>query len=94
MKIKDEHYATLKALIVSSLEPMGDPKAVMRHHVDIYEAAERTKRTMRFDLFWHTNRVKREEMKPLMSEFYRYANDDHLETALKAIIKEILEEGI
>lgn len=98
MKMTQAHYDTLKAAFVSTLSAEVErlsghkdmPKSVkelVEHHARGYAQEGLTDRRMSFDLFWWVNR--RADLKDLMKGFYEYANDDHLYTALKAIIKEL-----
>lgn len=40
----------------------------------------------RWDLFWAIPRVKSQ---PIVESIYTYANDDHIDTALKHIVKDL-----
>lgn len=98
MKMKQEHYDTLLATFKTTLEAeltrlSVDPaqpqtlKDLVKFHVEAYEKQGLTDRRMAFDLFWWVN--KRASLEVTMGEFYKYAHDDHLYTALKAIVKEL-----
>lgn len=98
MKMTQAHYGSLKAAFVSTLSAEVERlaghsdlptsvKDLVERHVKEYAQAGLSECRMHFDLFWWVNR--RADLKGLMKEFYMYANDDHLHTALKAIVKEI-----
>lgn len=98
MKMTQAHFDTLKAAFESTLtaeverlaghaDMPKDVKALVERHVKEYAQHGLTECRMHFDLFWWVNR--RANLKDLMKEFYRYANDNHLHTALKAIVKDL-----
>lgn len=100
MKMKAEHYATLKAAFVEALKnecdrlkPDGlmpaNVKDLIAYHAQAYVVQGKT-RQMHFDLFWWVNK-RQPEVSRMMQEFYKYGDDDHLYTALKAIVKELQE---
>ncbi|MNV97231.1 hypothetical protein D3C71_1923280 [compost metagenome] len=97
MKMKSEHYAILKgafaAVILAEMERLkGQPdmpqtlQELIQWQWDQYP--EPTQRRLHFDFFWWVRR-RSPEVLQMMDEFYQYANDDHLFTALKAIMKEL-----
>lgn len=99
MKMKADHYAVLKgafaAVILAEMERLkGQPdmpqtlQELIKWQWDQYP--EPTQRRLHFDFFWWVRR-RSPEVVQMMDEFYQYANDDHLFTALKAILKELQE---
>lgn len=80
MKIKAEHYAALKSIIGS----------FNREQVLAYKALKLGKdpeRRFRWDLFTFARRSGAEKI--ALEDIYRYANDTHLDTALKRIVREL-----
>lgn len=80
MKIKPEHYTAIKS-IIGSFE---------REQVLAYKALKLGKdpeRRFRWDLFTFARRSGAEKI--VMDDIYRYANDNHLDTALRAIVREL-----
>lgn len=99
MKMKAAHYAILKEAFVVILqaevkrlsadpEMSQDVKALIEHFFKSYAEGGLSDRRTHFDLFWWVNR-RAPEVGSMMTEFYQYANDDHLYTALKALVKEL-----
>lgn len=89
MKIKKEHYSAIRRCIV-------DLAAQNKTH-QIYENVKNESRIKDFDkgfrwaLFWA---AKKSEFWPpnLLSEIYAYANDNHIDTALRKILFEMDNE--
>lgn len=81
MKIKPEHYQILKEKL-SSLLPQLAADHYRRLKLDpkVKDINER----FRWDCLWAA-KVPHETM----SEIYKYANDEHIDTVLKKIIKEL-----
>lgn len=61
-------------------------KAQLADHLQAYEDAGLTLRRACFDVFWTVNKHS-EEVRNMMPEFYKYANDDHLFSALKQAVR-------
>jgi hypothetical protein len=83
-KIKPEHFAQLRAGILALVN--DKPEAVRLHHEAI-KADVRVKDValrFRWDLL---NAAKLTEL--LCREIYGYANDAHVDTALRAIMREV-----
>lgn len=83
MKIKAEHYATLKSMLSQYSHDN-------REQVLAYKALKLGKdpeRRFRWDLFTFARRSGAEKI--VMNDIYRYANDNHLDTALRAIVREL-----
>ena len=93
MKITQKHYAKLKNLFVQ-VEPLS--KYTIQHLEEVYTKdhasgalkANDINKRLRWDL-WAC--IKQEERVKLVNELYTYMNDDHIDSALKQIIKEIKE---
>ena len=80
MKIKPEHYNVLKSII----------SAFDRDKVLAYKALKLGKdpeRRFRWDLFTFARRSGTEKF--MIEDIYKYANDTHLDTALRAIVREL-----
>jgi hypothetical protein len=80
MKITPEHYTVLKSIIGS----------FNREQVLAYKALKLGKdpeRRFRWDLFTFARRSGAENI--ALEDIYRYANDTHLDTALRAIVREL-----
>ena len=76
MKMTNEHYATLAAELprgIAAIPALSD-----------YLAAGYTARRWRFDAIYAATR-KNDTMQDWYSEIYRYCNDDHIDTAMRAI---------
>lgn len=83
MKIKPEHYNALKSII-------GQYSHDNREQVLAYKALKLGKdpeKRFRWDLFTFARRSGAEKI--VMDDIYRYANDNHLDTALRAIVREL-----
>lgn len=83
MKIKAEHYAAIKSMLSQYSHDN-------REQVLAYKALKLGKdpeRRFRWDLFTYARRVSSERI--AMEDIYRYANDTHLDTALKKIMREL-----
>ncbi|QHB48060.1 hypothetical protein CHF33_00 [Pseudomonas phage CHF33] len=98
MKMKAEHYAILKDAFVSVIQAelerlKGQPEMpqTLKQLIDWQWAQypEPTVRRLHFDFFWWVRRQRYDDICPMMDAFYQYANDDHLFTALKAVLKEM-----
>lgn len=84
MKIKDSHYNFLKEKITN----IG-VETILLHRKSLYndQRIKDLNKRVRWDCFWIAARTNREELDKL--ELYSYLNDDHIDTALKKIMKEI-----
>lgn len=81
MKIKDEDYAVLKAAVEQVLD--AHPQAMAE-----YRKLERTPMRFRWDVLWKSG-LKIGDGVGMSGDvnLYAYANDDHIDTALRAIMK-------
>lgn len=76
LKISDEHMAVLRKYVA----PLYDGKT-RGYYADIGLNETR----YRWDMFWLAKNRHREVLTKMMDEFYCYANDTHLESALKKL---------
>ena len=83
MKIKPEHYATLKGMLSQYSHDNRD--AVLAYKA--LKLGKDPERRFRWDLFTFARRSGAEKI--VMDDIYRYANDTHLDTALRAIVREL-----
>ena len=78
MKIKQEHYDHIRSAIVNILEGRGVNPQVPP--LAEYEKAGMSAKRWRWDLLWSAN------LSPwICKNIYPYANDDHIDTALRRI---------
>lgn len=83
MKIKAEHYATLKSML--SQYSHDNREQVLAYKS--LKLGKEPERRFRWDLFTFARRSGAEKI--VMDDIYRYANDNHLDTALRAIVREL-----
>ncbi len=82
MKVKPEHYAALTAAITPNRGKIASHReAIVREG-----KAKDVDKRVRWDLLWA---IPRDVRTPLVDAIYRYANDDHLDTALRAIVRDL-----
>jgi len=94
MKITAAHYNELKGLIsvTGPVRNYSMSKLVETYKSDYDKGAIKAKdidKRLRWDLFAC---VPADTRKELIDELYTYMNDDHLDTALKNVVKDILKE--
>ena len=83
MKIKPGHYAHMRAAM--ALAQANNPTRTRAHYIATGIGKNPEKRH-RWDLFYAA------KLTPWICEhIYPYANDDHLDTAFKSIVKELEE---
>lgn len=85
MKIKPEHYARLAALMRVGLVRVPSLQAYQACHESIpriHLSTDRAKRH-RWDALYASGANE------VLSDIYRYANDEHIDTALRAIVRKI-----
>ena len=84
MKISNEHYQALRTAILAVVPVMPTAKQYMDRDPTIarIDRAKDTAKRYRWDLFW----ASRFDAAPLYSAGL---NDDHIDTALRTIVKEI-----
>ena len=83
MKIKPEHLARLKELV----EPLDTPQRRIQYLKGDFANADKVKdlnKRYRWDLFWLADGKA-----TTVKEMYVYMNDDHIDTALKSIVKDL-----
>ena len=81
MKMTPVHYDTLKAMI----EPNKGKIAAHREVIVKEGKAKDVEQRLRWDLLWAIPSATRT---PFIDECYKYMNDDHLDTALRSIVRE------
>lgn len=81
MKVTQEHYQTLKQAIANI-----SPEKVNRHREQLKgdHRVHDVEKRLRWDLMYAAGLTQF-----LCSTLYKYANDDHIDTALKQAMKEI-----
>jgi hypothetical protein len=77
MKIKPEHYATLRDRMAAIPRD-----TIAAHHDALGDKA--TPKRMRWDILWATK-----SSRWICDNIYPYANDVHLDTALRSIMREL-----
>ena len=79
MKIKNEHYNTLK----NAIAPLKEHFEKHREAIIAEGKAKDIEMRLRWDAFYAA------KYGGILSELYSYLNDDHIDTALKKIMLEI-----
>lgn len=91
MKIKQEHFERLKAEIDAVLQKHKD-RGMYERLINVYEFGKFGRAAEVYDLqkrfCWDCLYAIPESMK-LIDEIYKYANDDHIFTALKKICPKV-----
>ena len=80
MKIKKEHYDYMKAEIMKAPCSVADHRQWLKDNAKVNDLVKR----LRWDFF---NAARLYQF--ASATLYAYCNDDHIDTALKNIIKEI-----
>jgi hypothetical protein len=90
MKITPEHYAQLRAAVAIGLPriPSAEAYAARDPSIPRIAKAKDTAMRHRWDALWAA-----ESMAPL-SAIYEYANSDHIDTALRAIVRDLTIGGM
>lgn len=85
MKIKPEHYAQLAALVRVGLTRIPSAQAYAARHESIprIALAKDPAKRHRWDALYAAGADE------VLSDIYRYANDEHIDTALRAIVRRI-----
>ena len=86
MKIKPEHLARLKDLI----EPLDTETRRTQYLKGDFHNADKVKdlnKRYRWDLYWEATAGTHHN--ELRNQMYVYMNDDHIDTALKSIVKDL-----
>lgn len=83
MKIKAEHYATLKGMISQYSHDNRD--ALIAHKA--LKLGKDTEKRFRWDLFYCARSVNPDKI--AITDSIQYLNSDHLDTALKRIVREL-----
>jgi hypothetical protein len=86
MKVKPEHYASLEAVMRAGLTRVPSLQAYEARHPSIPRAAliKDPAKRHRWDALYAADTAART---PIMALIYEYANDSHIDTALRAIVK-------
>lgn len=86
MKMKPEHYAIIRDSIQSLI-----PLEWVQRHWEMLVPDQRVKdiaKRVRWDCYWYARtRIERKGVTP--EKLYAYLDDGHLDTALRAIMKEL-----
>jgi len=93
MKMTQDDYQALKALIMDEIQTMGymgivGEKGIKLYYIAEVEVGKRSQKKVRWDILWALDPVKRT---PLMDRFYKYLDDSHIDTALKSILNPIFK---
>lgn len=82
MKIKPEHYEHMKSII----EQWAVTDVVKQHrlHLQTRPEVKDVEKRLRWDCYYHSGLAGW-----VCSNVYPYANDDHIDTALRNILKEL-----
>jgi hypothetical protein len=88
MKMKPEDYAALKAAVIRKVETHDREK--IKAHRETLKKDQRVK-DLEMRYRWDIMNLKTHyaENNALFDIFYRYLNDNHIDTALKRVIKEL-----
>jgi hypothetical protein len=89
MKITAEHYAQLRAAMIAGLPLVPAQSAYLARDASIPRIAAAKDLPMRHR--WDALNASRAvaPLSPLTTAIYAYANDEHIDTALRAIVKEV-----
>ncbi len=82
MKIKPEHYASLRQGILTNIDKI----AIHRAFLVAEGKAKDVDKRLRWDAFWAIPSIVRT---PLVDAIYKYADDTHMDTAARAIMREV-----
>jgi hypothetical protein len=80
MKMTPSDVALLTAALNSAVERNGLEKVQAYHALKL---GKDTAQRFRWDLFWS---IPAEERDPMVRGFYKYMNDSHIDTALRAYV--------
>jgi len=91
LKIKDAHYKTLKAALTKVATKHPQRKqwgGSMRGWLNFYKGKRLSEKRARWDLLWAATR---DTLPPnfVVDTLYPYMNDDHIDSALRAIVVEM-----
>ena len=84
MKMQKDHYLHLKVMIKTAVLEAGKP---VEEFAKAYQAAGHTAKRFRWDWLYAVPMVNRQEW--FDRGIYAYLNDDHIDTALRSICKEL-----
>ena len=85
MKLTPEHFAQLQSIVTAKLEELGNLEP---YFVQYRNNGGDWKKRFR----WHAlYAVPYSDRGPWFDEVYKYANDDHIDTALRKIMKDYMD---
>jgi len=91
MKIKAEHYSLIKDKITAlGADKIKEHLEKLKVEKEKYNSIKDINKRLRWDCFWAAFHHNAEEKNNLIKELYSYLNDEHIDTALKKIVGEIL----
>jgi hypothetical protein len=84
MKMLPEHFDQLKTMIVEKVENLGDLQPFFHRYE---QNGGNWKMRFRWDMLYA---IPYELRRDWFDEVYKYANDDHIDTALRNIMKDYM----
>jgi len=84
MKIKPDHYQHLKSLIETVKDKIPSHREALKSDPRVKDLEMR----LRWDALWATNK-QNSTSAWMCANLYQYMNDDHIDTALRSIMKEL-----
>ena len=84
MKLTADHYAELQGMMDTVVDGMGRNRIKVYHSNMVSTCKGDPSKRTRWDLLWMVNHADRT---PWFDKVYKYANDDHIDTALRAYVK-------
>lgn len=91
MKITKEHQDKLRTIITNLLKDKGT-HTISKHYKLIQESTNVKDKELRFnwDVLWACKNVYNVEVRTWMDEVYSYADDKHIDTLLRKLVKELI----
>ena len=91
MKVKPEHYQQLAAIMRAGLTRVPSRQAYESRHPSIPRIASSVdpSKRHRWDALYAVGQANRD----VLLAVYEYANDEHIDTALRAIVRSIEPKG-
>lgn len=87
MKMTTEHYETLKLAIAKVSHKAPEHREVLLRQDKYKQSLERLNKRVRWDCYWAAQEYLPERF--VINTLYEYLNDDHIDTALKKIQREL-----
>lgn len=85
MKITGTDFTDLQSAILDTMMDIGAPKlAAYRKALETDNRVKDVNKRYRWDILFAVPSSRRN---PIMNRLYAYANDEHIDTALRAIVK-------